>query len=207
LFASRWNYRRGDWEEAQRHLGILLPEAERLSSPAGVYGYFRCRRADERTVSIEVPGGGSCNLLFPVEERGYRRTLAAHFAPAGDAIALFAVTAGQGIAHAARALQTEGELESYWRLHGLGSSLAEAAAQWMHERIARELAACGAGGRGRRYSFGFPACPGTEYQDVLLDLLGASRIDLRATAGHQLVPEHSVTAFIIARPDAVYFEA
>ncbi|SLM18523.1 putative Methionine synthase [uncultured spirochete] len=207
LFASRWNYRRGDWEEAQRHLGILLPEAERLSTPAGVYGYFRCRRAGERTVSIEVPGGRSFDLPFPVEAGGHHRTLAAHFSSAGDAIAFFAVTTGPEIARAALALQARGKLESYWRLHGLGSSLAEAAAQWMHERIARELSACGAGGRGRRYSFGFPACPGTKYQNTLLELLGAHRIGIRATTGHQLVPEHSVTAFIIARPDTVYFEA
>jgi cobalamin-dependent methionine synthase I len=40
-----------------------------------------------------------------------------------------------------------------------------------------------------------------------LELLGASRIGVSATSGHQLDPEHSVTAFVIARPDAVYFRA
>jgi len=138
--------------------------------------------------------------------------LAAYFSPGGDAIAFFAVTAGRGIAEAARALKDQGKLEAYWHLHGLGSSLAEAAAQWAHDKIAQDLAAVGApalGQRhvGRRYSFGFPACPGTEYQAPLLRLLDASRIGLAATPGHQLDPEHSVTAFVIARPDAVYFNA
>lgn len=54
-------------------------------------------------------------------------------------------------------------------------------------------------------SFGFPGCPGLESQGDLLDLLGADRIGLGVTEGHQLTPEFSVTAFVVPRSDAEYF--
>ncbi|MHB9152686.1 MAG: homocysteine S-methyltransferase family protein [Spirochaetales bacterium] len=213
LYSSRWGYRREEHEAAEREFARLLPKAEELAAPKAIYGYFRCARVGETGLIVQSPDGSApLELPFPAESGGHRRTLAAYFSPGGDAIAFFAVTAGRGIAEAARALKDQGKLEAYWHLHGLGSSLAEAAAQWAHNKIAQDLAAVGApalGQRhvGRRYSFGFPACPGTEYQAPLLRLLDASRIGLAATPGHQLDPEHSVTAFVIARPDAVYFNA
>ncbi|HWR10797.1 MAG TPA: homocysteine S-methyltransferase family protein [Rectinemataceae bacterium] len=228
LFSSRWGYRREEYAEAERELERLLPVAEPIAEPKAIYGYFNCRRDGETSLAIQAtvqtavhatvqtasqPSARSDSLdkpwvlPFPAERGGQRRSLASYFSPEKDAIAFFAATAGPGIARAARALKEEGRLEEYWRLHGLGSAIAEAAAQWVHDRIAAEIAAAGAPTRGKRYSFGFPACPGTEYQDALLELLGASRIGLRATEGHQLDPEHSVTAFVIARPDAAYFDA
>jgi len=207
LYSSRWGYRRDEYDEAERELEGLLPEAERLAAPMAVYGYFPCKRAGETILTVQSADRQKVlELPFPAEKEGAHRTIAAYFSPEKDAIAFFAVTAGQGIARAARTLKDEGKLEAYWRLHGLGSALAEAAAEWAHDRIAADLAAAGAQTRGRRYSFGFPACPGTEFQDPLLELLAASRIGISATPGHQLDPEHSVTAFVVARPDAIYFE-
>jgi 5-methyltetrahydrofolate--homocysteine methyltransferase len=220
LFSSRWGYRREDHAAAEHALEELLPEAAQLADPKAVYGYFSCRRSGETSLIVQTPEETTSNssklniqwhdaleLPFPAEKAGKRRTIAAYFSPELDSIAFFAITVGPGLARAARALKDEGRLEDYWRLHGLGSSLAEAAAQWAHDRIARELAETGATTRGRRYSFGFPACPGTEHQDALLKLLGASRIGLATTQGHQLDPEHSVTAFIVVRSEAVYFTA
>ena len=213
LYSSRWGYRREEHEAAEREFAQLLPEAEGLAAPKAIYGYFRCARVGETSLLVQSPDGQApLELPFPAESGGHRRTLAAYFSAGGDTIAFFAVTAGRGVAAAARALKDQGKLEAYWHLHGLGSSLAEAAAQWAHDKIAWDLAAAGLSTRGRRqvsrrYSFGFPACPGTEYQAPLLRLLDASRIGLVATPGHQLDPEHSVTAFVIARPDAVYFDA
>ena len=208
LYSSRWGYRQDEYGEAERELERLLPEAERLASPMAVYGYFPCRRKGETILAVQSADRSEVlELPFPAEKDGARRTIAAYFSPEEDAIAFFAVTAGQGIARAARARKDEGKLEAYWRLHGLGSALAEAAAGWAHDRIAADLAAAGAQTRGRRYSFGFPACPGTEFQAPLIELLAASRIGVSATPGHQLDPEHSVTAFVVARPDAVYFDA
>lgn len=120
---------------------------------------------------------------------------------------IFAATIGGELSERAIGLKEEGRYEEYWKLHGLGSALAEAAARLAHERIEGEIRDWGGPRKARRYSFGFPACPGTEYQRAVLDLLGAWRIGMDVTPGHQLVPEHSITAFMVPREDAIYFDA
>ncbi len=233
LFSARWHYRPEDRAKAAELLQELLAHVESLATPTALYGYYACRRTAESIVTLELPpkmprelsttlptrqnqATQPCtfDLPFPREEKEPRRTLAAYFSPERDAIAFFAVTVGPEIARAARSLKEQGQLEAYWHLHGLASALAEAAAQWTHNYIIQELAASGQQNhapapplKSRRYSFGYPACPGLEYQRVLLDLLDAQRIGLSVTSGYQLVPEHSVTAFLIVRPDAIYFSA
>ena len=71
--------------------------------------------------------------------------------------------------------------------HGLAVESAEAVAEWMHRRIRRELGI--PGGRGKRYSWGYGACPGSR----------GSRAALQAAAGRRgarhgadvRVPAHS----------------
>ncbi len=231
LFSARWGYGRGDFGKAEAELAGLLAEAEALAEPRFVYGYFPVKALDETNLFVgtgaaapalgapptgtaaatpaaaSAPEASPLELPFPREAGGSRRTLAAYFCPAGDTIAFFAATAGSGLGRRASMLKDEGKLEAYWHLHGLGSALAEAAAQYAHDWIGAEILAAGAESAGKRYSYGFPACPGLEYQAPLLELLGAGRIGVSATSGHQLDPEHSVTAFIIARADAAYFGA
>lgn len=226
LFSARWGYSRVDFGKAEAELAGLLAEAESLASPRFVYGYFPVKALAETSLLVggaTVPAAGTSTaqsaalaaaapsapleLAFPREHGGARRTLAAYFCPQGDYLAFFAATAGPGLGRRARMLKDEGKLEAYWHLHGLGSALAEAAAQYAHDWISAEILASGAESAGKRYSFGFPACPGLECQAPLLELLGAGRIGISATSGHQLDPEHSVTAFIIAREDAAYFGA
>ncbi len=228
LYTARWGYGRGDFDKAEAELSSLLAEAEALAEARFVYGYFPVKALGETSLLVgpgaAAPAIGTASaaaappaapaapaapleLPFPKETGGSRRTLAAYFCPEGDTIAFFAATAGSGLGRRARELKDEGKLEAYWHLHGLGSALAEAAAQYAHEAIGAEILASGAESAGKRYSFGFPACPGLEYQAPLLELLGAGRIGVSATSGHQLDPEHSVTAFIIARADAAYFGA
>ena len=60
--------------------------------------------------------------------------------------------------------------------------------------------------RGRRYSFGYPACPRLEDQDKLFRLLDVSaNIDVELTEGLMMDPEASVSAFVFHHPDAKYF--
>jgi 5-methyltetrahydrofolate--homocysteine methyltransferase len=228
LFAARWGYGRRDFGKAEAELAALLGEAEALAEPRFVYGYFPVTALGETSLIVTgapaappaaapapAPAAGSAPTIaaaplalpFPREPGGARRTLAAYFCPRGDYLAFFAATAGPGLGRGARTLKDEGKLEAYWHLHGLGSALAEAAAQYAHDWIGAEILASGAASAGKRYSFGFPACPGLEFQAPLLELLGAGRIGISATSGHQLDPEHSVTAFIIAREDAAYFRS
>jgi 5-methyltetrahydrofolate--homocysteine methyltransferase len=61
------------------------------------------------------------------------------------------------------------------------------------------------GYRGSRYSFGYPACPNLEDQEILLDLLGADRIGVKLSDEFQLWPEQSTSALVCHHPSAKYF--
>jgi 5-methyltetrahydrofolate--homocysteine methyltransferase len=208
LFHSLWAYRSEEIDKAKEELRRLLTEIEPILKPSLVYGHFPCRRlsGEKDRLLLGEPGNG-LELVFPREEGGFKRSLADYFHPEGDMMPIFAVTIGKEVSDRAARLKEEGKYEEYWKLHGLGSALAEAAARLAHEKIEEEIRAAGGPVRARRYSFGFPACPGTEYQRAVLDLLGADRINLDVTSGHQLVPEHSITAFMVPREDAAYFDA
>jgi 5-methyltetrahydrofolate--homocysteine methyltransferase len=60
--------------------------------------------------------------------------------------------------------------------------------------------------RGKRFSFGYPACPRLEDQAGpfrLLDL--ENNIGIHLTEGYMMEPEGSVTALLFHHPEAQYF--
>ena len=60
--------------------------------------------------------------------------------------------------------------------------------------------------RGRRYSFGYPACPRLEDQEQLFRLLNVTpSIGVELTEGFMMDPESSVSALVFHHPDAKYF--
>ena len=60
--------------------------------------------------------------------------------------------------------------------------------------------------RGRRFSFGYPACPRLEDQEQLFRLLEVSaHLDVELTEGYMMDPESSVSALVFHHPDAKYF--
>jgi 5-methyltetrahydrofolate--homocysteine methyltransferase len=58
---------------------------------------------------------------------------------------------------------------------------------------------------GCRYSFGYPACPDLTAQKELVRLLKADRIGISLTESCQMVPELSVSGFVLFNPHARYF--
>ena len=108
------------------------------------------------------------------------------------------------------------------RSHALGAlalETAEAAAEWLHARL---RSAWGIGDppgltrsdvfqaryRGRRYSFGYAACPNLEDQTKLFELLEPEKnIGVALTSGFMMDPEASVSALVFHHPDCAYFTA
>jgi 5-methyltetrahydrofolate--homocysteine methyltransferase len=101
-------------------------------------------------------------------------------------------------------LQGEGEYSSAYFAHGLAVETAEAVAQWMHQRVRRELGM--AAEQGKRYSWGYGACPDLEDHEVVFRLLPASEaLGINLTSAYQLVPEQSTAAIIVHHPEARYY--
>jgi 5-methyltetrahydrofolate--homocysteine methyltransferase len=61
--------------------------------------------------------------------------------------------------------------------------------------------------RGKRYSFGYPACPNLEDQAVIWELLRPEEIGVQLTDGWMMDPEASVSALVFHHPDCIYFNA
>jgi 5-methyltetrahydrofolate--homocysteine methyltransferase len=59
--------------------------------------------------------------------------------------------------------------------------------------------------RGKRFSFGYPACPRLEDQTLLFELLNPADIDVELTEGFMMDPESSVSAIVFHHPNAKYF--
>ena len=61
--------------------------------------------------------------------------------------------------------------------------------------------------RGKRYSFGYPACPNLDDQQGIWKLLHPEEIGVQLTEGMMMDPEASVSALVFHHPDCAYFTA
>ncbi|HZO28679.1 MAG TPA: vitamin B12 dependent-methionine synthase activation domain-containing protein, partial [Chloroflexota bacterium] len=137
---------------------------------------------------------------------GEKLCLADYFQPIGgrpDLVAFQAVTVGIQAEPLYERLEREGEYSRGLYIRGLASSTAEALAEVVNQRVRADLGI--AAERGRRYSWGYGACPDLSQQRAILRILGAERIGLKLTEGDQLDPEHSTVALVIHHPEAKYF--
>ena len=116
---------------------------------------------------------------------------------------LQAVTVGPEVTQRCERLEAEGEFAEQLFVHGLGVQTAEGIAEWLHERVRGEL---GLGlDQGRRYSWGYPACPDQEQHVPVFKLLGAESIGLSLSHGFAVEPEQSTIAIVAHHPQATYF--
>jgi cobalamin-dependent methionine synthase I len=95
---------------------------------------------------------------------------------------------------------------------------AEGCADWLHRRIREDWGFPDPPSttmqerftsryRGKRYSFGYPACPNLEDQEKLWRLLKPDEIGVHLTEGFMMEPEASVSALAFHHPDCAYFTA
>jgi 5-methyltetrahydrofolate--homocysteine methyltransferase len=136
--------------------------------------------------------------------------------PPRDSVALFVVGAGTGIRQRAEEYKAKGEYLKSHALQALAIETAEACAEWLHRRIREDWGFPDPADitminrfttkyRGRRYSFGYPACPALEDQAGIWKLLKPEEIGVQLTEGFMMDPEASVSALVFHHPDCTYF--
>jgi 5-methyltetrahydrofolate--homocysteine methyltransferase len=147
-------------------------------------------------------------FTFPRQADREGLCLSDYFVPAAsskfDVVALQVVTVGSGADELGAALDKRGEYADSLFVHGLAMAATEGLAEWHHRHIRAELKL--EEERGKRYSFGYSACPDLADQAKLFALLKPQEaIGVALTSAYQLVPEASTTALIVHHPQASYY--
>ena len=216
LFKLHWGGR-GVKGEAWRELveGNFQPRLERMwreqdyLHPRARLGYFPCYSEGNELVVLDPVDRATVleRLVFPRQPKHDRICLADFYRPRDadelDVVAIQAVTVGDAVTELMAELEAAGEFAEQLFTHGLGVQTAEGIAEWLHARARQEL---GIGAtQGRRYSWGYGACPDQSEHEKIFRLLDAPAIGLRLSGGHALEPEQSTMAIIAHHPQAVYF--
>ena len=118
-------------------------------------------------------------------------------------VALQGVTVGPEVTELIGRLEAEGEFAEQLYVHGLGVQAAEGLAEWLHSEVRSELGI--PADQGRRYSWGYPACPDQSEHEKVWRLLDLERIGMTLSGGYAVMPEQSTVAIVAHHPQAVYF--
>jgi 5-methyltetrahydrofolate--homocysteine methyltransferase len=196
-------------------------DAAEFMKPRVVWQFFEAE-AEGEAMHLFAPGGAEPvhTFRFPRQRGGDFLCLSDYVLPAQngkrDHVALFVVTAGEGVRERSEKAKNEGY---YFKSHGmqaLAIESAEACAEWLHRRIREDWGfpdgpemtmaqRFTSRYRGKRYSFGYPACPNLEDQAGIWKLLQPEEIGIQLTEGFMMDPEASVSALVFHHPDCTYF--
>ena len=198
-------------------------EAGGLLEPRGVYGFWPAWSQGDDVV---LNGNGpEAEVRFPMLRQQAdhgdsrpNRSLADLVAPGEmglvDHVGAFAVSVHGADELAAR---FEAGFDDYRAImvKALADRLAEAFAEWVHERARREWYAPGehlVGDdlieeryRGIRPAFGYPACPDHSEKQRLMALLDAEQVGIELTESCATLPAASVSGLLLGHPQARYF--
>ena len=187
-----------------------------------VFKFFPCQ-SDGQWLLVYGPDGESVLEKFCFGRQSQRDglCLSDYILPVSsgrmDYLAMFVTTVGPGVRDLAERWKEEGQFLNSHIVQVLALEGAEAFAELLHQQIRQMWGFADPSGltyqdlfrtqyRGRRYSFGYPACPRLEDQDQLFRLLNVTaNIGVELTEGFMMDPEASVSALAFHHPDAKYF--
>ncbi|NLY95347.1 MAG: methionine synthase [Myxococcales bacterium] len=210
------------YDQANEMLDEII--RDRSLTANAVYGYFPAEADGDDIVLYTDERYAEEKLRFPMlrqqaarrDDQPYR-SLADFVAPRGrrDAIGAFAVTAGLGADALVAKYQADHDDYRAIMVKALADRLAEAFAEWLHERVRREWYAPDESlsyddlvderFRGIRPAFGYPACPDHTEKRKLFELLGAEEVGISLTESMAMMPAASVSGIYLAHPESRYF--
>ena len=187
-----------------------------------IFKFFPCH-SDGQSLLVYAPDGETVLERFYFGRQSQREglCLADYARPVGsgqpDYVAMFTTTVGPGVRTLADEMRERGEFLNSHILQVLALESAEGFAELLHKQIRQMWGIGDPAGltyqdlfrtqyRGRRYSFGYPACPRLEDQEQLFRLLDVTaNIGVELTEGSMMDPEGSVSAVVFHHPEAKYF--
>ncbi len=223
LYRLQWGARGSGDAYKQTVKKEFEPALERLKKdakqngwikPEVVYGYFPAQSKGNDVIIYDPAAyssdGGSLREIarfhFPRMVGRERLCLADYIRSVDsgdvDVVPLQVVTVGNEATKRFDDLQGKNEYTEAFYSHGLSVETAEAVAEWAHRRIKKELGV----DSGKRYSWGYGACPDLDDHTVVFKLLPAKEaLGMDLTEAFQLLPEQSTAAVIMHHPEAKYY--
>jgi 5-methyltetrahydrofolate--homocysteine methyltransferase len=134
-----------------------------------------------------------------------------------DYIGMFAVTAGLGADKIEKRFEAQGDDYSAIMVKALADRLAEACAEYMHERVRTDLwgyeplealsneQLIKEAYVGIRPAPGYPACPEHTVKAELFKTLQAEEIGMELTESFAMIPGAAVSGFYFSHPESKYF--
>jgi len=222
LFRLSWgakNAQGAEWEKLQAEFEERLltmakaAKADGTLKPQAAYGYFPANSDGDDLIiwdhtqpekRIEV-----ARFTFPRQPDGEFLCISDYFAPVDseqlDVVVLQTVTSGEVATEKFDALQNANEYSEAYFFHGLAVQTAEATANYVTKLVQGQLGISEK--RGKRYSWGYPACPDLDDHQIVWNLLPQAQAELNMTLteSFQIVPEQSTAAIFTHHPDAKYY--
>jgi 5-methyltetrahydrofolate--homocysteine methyltransferase len=203
------------WRDTQAMMQQIL--GQDWFKPKAVIGFWGAKRKGD---DIALENGETFHTLRQQMVKDNSRgnfALSDFIAEADDHIGGFAVTSGPQADEIAKGFEAKGDDYSAIMVKALGDRFAEAMAEYMHERVRKELWGYASDEdltsealikevySGIRPAPGYPCQPDHTEKETLFKLLGADRIGMELTSSFAMTPASSVSGLYIAHPESAYF--
>lgn len=185
-----------------------------------IYGFFPATSENDiiRLGNMEIP---VLRQQAKKKDRTEYKSLADYVMPASegrvDYAGAFVVTAGAGADKLHAEFEAEGDTYSAMLLQSLTDRLAEAVAEYLHEKVRKEYWGYAADEdlsipdlfrvkyQGIRPAMGYPSLPDQLQNHLLDELLDMSRIGVSLTENGAMLPTATVSGLYFAHPESQYF--
>ena len=205
---SEFEARLLDMAKDAKGRGALQPQAVYAYLPVNsegddliVWDPERYARAGEKSETAR--------FSFPRQPDGEYLCISDYFASheydGADVMVLQTVTVGHCATEEFDRLQAADAYSDAYYFHGLAVQAAEATANYLTHIAQGQLGLPAS--RGKRYSWGYPACPELADHEIVLRLLPQleSELGMSLTESWQWLPEQSTAALFTHHPDAKYY--
>lgn len=220
------------FNDAQAMLNKLI--GEKLIKARAVFGFWPANQVHHDDIEVYGDDGRPLATLHHLRQQTIKPdskpnlSLADFIAPKEsgktDYVGGFITTAGIGAEELAKAYEAKGDDYNAIMVKALADRLAEACAEWLHERVRKEYWGYAADEaldnealireqyKGIRPAPGYPACPDHTEKETLFRLLDpeadynkAGRSGVFLTEHYAMFPTAAVSGWYFAHPEAQYF--
>ena len=225
LFRLSWgakNTQGAEWQrlsaEFEDRLLSMSKDAQQRGTlqPQAVYAYLPVNSSGDDLIVWDADAFANsgeylerARFTFPRQSDGEYLCISDYFAERDsgkvDVMVLQTVTIGAVATEEFDRLQAANEYSEAYFFHGLAVQAAEATANYLTKLVQAQLGI--AAGQGKRYSWGYPACPELADHQVVWQLLPQleSELGMSLTESWQWVPEQSTAALFAHHPAAKYY--